>query len=398
MKIRYIQGIILIALIFVSLAAPAVSQMGGHGKDVTERGPWNASEMMEQGRGFRHEAGMQGMGFMHRGAGMFGHYITFEIDDATGAINNYSIAKNEIFSSIVVDDEFDYGDTQVMGSLTKIVDSSGKTVIHLHDNPAAVINIFSSSAYTVNFTLADGMTAADQEDNMIKIESSTSDVVVYIIYSDGDFVVNTKDSIVSIKAPEDGSVVVRALPVNMPGLGQLNRLLVQEIARNRVGAEVCLGLNGSMNMVNYSRQLRIRMELMDHERIRLKVDSEDPAGKILAFNLDNTSLMLRERDRLRIYYDGTSLQCTDDPEELFAAKGIACLVAQQTRNRAQIMIHVPEFSEHTIEIVVEPEEVTAEEIETELPTATATGVPGFELAIATSGLLLAVYVMRKRLM
>jgi hypothetical protein len=396
MNNRYVSGIFMTLFVILLIASTVMAQMGGDRAGMGQgmgygMGPWSASDMMQQGQQLRHEAGMQGMGFMHSNANLFGHYVTFEIDELTGAITQYGIAGNEIFDSVTVED-FGNGETQVMGSMTRILDSDGKTIIQVHDNPAAVINIVSSDAHIVNFNLAENITAV-KEDDMVKIESA--DVVVYIVYSAaaGSFEVNVSDGKVIVDAPENSSIVVRALPVNMPELGQMNRMMVQEIGRNRVGAEVCLGMNGSMNMVNYSKHLRIQMEEMTTNRVRLKLDSTDPTGKILAFNLDNTSLELQEREKLRLYYDNVPMQCVDDPELVTNAIGKACFISQQSRNRAQIMINVPEFSEHIIEIVVEDESGMEP---TEAVTGIPTKVPGYEAVIALSALLLVVYLIRRK--
>ena len=392
MNYRYISGIFLTLLVMMLIASNVVALNSNPKANMgVGMGPIDASDMMQQGRDFRHEAGMQGMGFMNSGAHMFGNYVTFTINDSTGEISNYGIAENTIFDSITVDGLV-FGETQVWGSMTAIIDSDGKVIMQVHDNPAAVINFISSDAYTVNFDLADGVTATE-EDNTVKIVSN--EVEVYIVYPDeGSFEVGKSDDIVSFDVPENSLMVVRALPVNMPRLSQMNRLIVQEIAKNRVGAEVYLGMNGSMNMVNYSKHLRMQSEVMNTERIRLRLNSTDPTGKILSFNLDNTSLQLQERDRLHIYYDNVPINCIDNPEQVSIATHFACFISQESRSRAQIMINVPEFSEHVIEIVVE--EAEAEQTETKMPAEPDSSVPGFVSVIAISGLLMAVYFIRRK--
>jgi len=387
---RNVSGIVLTLLVIILIISnvealmsdPKVSMKVG-------MGPMNASDMMQQGQDLRHEVGMQGMGFMHSGGKMFGHYVTFTVNEATGDISNYSIAGNAIFDSITVDG-LDFGETQVLGSMTKIIDADGNIIMQVHDNPAAVINFVSSDAYTVNFNLADGVKAT-KEGNTVKIESN--EVEVYIVHSadEGSFEVNVNANTVIVEAPENSSMVVRALPVNMPELSEMNRLIVREMANNRVGAEVCLGMNGSMNMVYHSEHLRIQSEVMNSERIRLRLNSTDPTGKILSFNLDNTSLQLQEGERLRIYYDNVPLNCVDNPEQVSSATNAACFISQESRSRAQIMINVPEFSEHVIEIAVEAEEQS----ETEMPAEPDSSVPGFGSLIAISGLSMAVYLIRR---
>ncbi|HUV81664.1 MAG TPA: PGF-CTERM sorting domain-containing protein [archaeon] len=389
MNNRYVSGMVLTLLVIILIISNVEALMSDPKASMNVgMGPMNAYDMMQQGQNLRHEVGMQGMGFMHSGGNMFGHYVTFTVNEATGEISNYSIAGNAVFDSIRVDG-LDFGETQVLGSMTKIIDADGNIIMQVHDNPAAVINFVSSDSYTVNFILADGVIAT-KEDNTVKIVSN--EVEVYIVYPDeGSFEVDKSDDIV-VDVPEDSLMVVRALPVNMPRLSQMNRLIVQEIAKNRVGAEVYLGMNGSMNMVNYSNHLRIHTEVMNTEMIRLRLNSTDPTGKILSFNLDNTSLQLQERERLHIYYDNISINCIDNPEQVSIATHFACFISQESRSRAQIMINVPEFSEHVVEIVAEEEE---EQSETEMPDEPDSSVPGFGSVIALSGLSMAVYLIRR---
>ncbi|HIH86375.1 MAG TPA: hypothetical protein HA304_00535, partial [Methanosarcinales archaeon] len=217
-----------------------------------------------------------------------------------------------------------------------------------------------------------------------------SDIVVYIISASGNTVDISEDNyLISITSPADSSVVVRAVPVNMHGLDNVHGMFVREMAGNRVGAEVSLGKGGSISVVNYAEEMHVELQSMTQEMIQLRVNCTDPAGRIMAFNLDNTSLMLQEMDRIGIHYDGTPMACVDDPELVFNATRATCWISQQTREQAQVMMYIPEFSEHTIDIVVESDEAT------EVPTTTETGVPGFEAIIAVLCLVLTGYVSKK---
>ena len=387
MKLKYLIMISASVLMVVFMINSGLCKMGGPMKDDTGRRfdeNFSAGDMMEMGQALRQDAGMQGMGFMHKGANLYGQYITFDIDD--GNITNCGIAGVEIFDSIVVD-EFDYDSTQVSRAMTSMVDKDGTTFIQIHDNPAAVINVISSSEYTVNFDLAEGVTVSEEE-NMIKIMAS--DIVVHIISASGDTVdISVDNGLISVTAPADSSVVVRAVPVNMQGQEHVHGMFVRELAKNRVGAEVSLGKGGSISVVNYAKEMHVRLQSMTQDMIRLRVNCTDPAGKIMAFNLDNTTLMLQERDRLRIHYDGTPMACVDNPELVFNATRATCWISQPTMEQAQIMMYIPEFSEHTIEIVVESEEAA------EVPTTPETKVPGFEAVIAVLGLVLTGYMFKK---
>jgi hypothetical protein len=396
-RLRYLKGIILAGFILISLGGPVLAQPGGHMKGGT--GHWSASDTMQRGNEMRHGAGMQGMGFMHSGAELFGQYTTFTANNTTGEITQYGIAGTEIFDSIAIEG-FKYGDTIASRSMTRIIDSDSTTFIQMHDNPSGVINIVSSDAYTISFDLAEDVTATE-EDNTVKIGSSAGEVYIYYSAVAGSFDISIADGMVVIEAPEDSTIVVRALPVNMPAIANMHRMLGHEIGRNGVGAEVYLGLNNSMDVVNYSAHMRIQREFVNSTMIRLRVNSSDPTGKVLAFNLDNTSLMLQERDRLMIHYDGTPLACMNDPDQIFNSTGPACWISQQSQNQAQIMVHVPEFSERIIDIVVESEEGVDEEATkveeaSEVPTTPKSDTPGFESVIATIGILSVMYLIRKK--
>ncbi|MBA1340675.1 MAG: hypothetical protein C5S40_00890 [ANME-2 cluster archaeon] len=391
MKLKYLIMISLSVLMVVLMINSGLCQMGGPMNDDTRRrfdGNFSAGDMMGTGQTLRQDAGMQGMGFMHSGTCLYGQYITFDVDKQTGAITNYGINGVEIFDSIIVDG-FDYDSTQVNSTMTTIANTDGTTFIQIHDNPGAVINVFSSSEYTINFDLAEGTTLSEEE-NIVKIEVEDSDIVVYIISASGNTVDISEDNyLISITSPADSSVVVRAVPVNMHGLDNVHGMFVREMAGNRVGAEVSLGKGGSISVVNYAEEMHVELQSMTQEMIQLRVNCTDPAGRIMAFNLDNTSLMLKENERLRIHYDGTPMACLDDPELVFNATRATCWISQQTREQAQVMMYIPEFSEHTIDIVVESDEAT------EVPTTTETGVPGFEAIIAVLSLVLTGYVSKK---
>ncbi len=101
----------------------------------------------------------------------------------------------------------------------------------------------------------------------------------------------------------------------------MHRGFAQGIAQNRIGLEVALGANETYDVVNYSRNMRLKVQEMMEERVRMQVNSTDPEGRVISINLDNTSLELRERQRLRIHYDEEPLNCIDNPEAVLNGTG-----------------------------------------------------------------------------
>jgi len=395
--------LVLVTMLFAFLLCyavePALAQMYGkeeQQQQMGERG--KASGMMEYGNTVRNQQGMHGMGFMHSGGNAYGEYVTFTIDSKTGAVLNYGVMGKTLFNISILN--FNYKSSSSQGSMTWVSNTDGSTRVQLHDNPAAVINILTNKSITVTFTLAEGVTAA-KEDNLIRIESGN--VVGFI--SGADIISSdVSGSQVNVETSSNSAVVFRASPMNMPMYNNLHQRLSQEIARNRMGMEVAIGRNRSYNAINYSGRLHLMIQEMDQDRIRLQINATEPAGKIIAINLDNTSLVLRERDRLRINYDGQPLQCVDDPNIVFNAtdRPLCWISPIQDRVKAQVMFYIPSYSEHIIDIIVEPETtVTPTLTAPEAPTNTTVmpaetqKTPGFEVLVSLIGLLVWVILARR---
>jgi hypothetical protein len=362
---KYIVLVMVAAFLLCLAVEPVLAQM--YGKEQQQQqvgGRGKASQMMEYGNTVRNQQGMHGMGFMHSAGNAYGEYVTYTIDSQTGALLNYGVKGNALFNISILN--FNYKSSSSQDSITWVSNTDGSTIVQLHDNPAAVINILTNKSITVIFTLAEGVTAV-KEDNLIRIESSS--VVGYIVGTDtiSSFVSGNQ---VNVDASSNSAVVFHASPVNMPMYSNLHQRFSQEIARNRMGLEVTIGRNRSYNAINYSARLQLRLQEMDQDRISLQINATEPAGKLIAINLDNTTLVLREHDRLRIHYDGQPMECVDDPNMVFNAtdRPVCWISPIQDRVRAHLMIHIPSYSDHTIDILVEPETTVT-------PILTATLVP-----------------------
>jgi hypothetical protein len=396
MKWKYIVLIVASVGLLLSLYGPVSAQMGRGPMDGQQLGRGKAFDMMEQGRGMRAEQGMYGMGFMHSVGNAYGDYVTFTIDNQTGNVLNYGIDGNTLFDIGIAN--FNYRSTISQGSITWVSNMDNSITIQLHDNPAGVINILTNKSTSVTFTLDDGVTAT-KEDNFVIVKS---DSIEGYIAGTGIVSSSVSSTQVKIEASPSSAVVFRAVPVNMPGFDQMNRRFSQEIARNRIGMEIALGRNGTYNAVNYSAAMRLRVQELTQNRIRLLVNSTDPAGNIIAINLDNTSLAIMDRDKLRIHFDGTPVQCVNDPNIVFnATDRPTCWISPiQNMTRAQLMIHIPRYSEHIIDIVVEPEQTpAATPTEYAMTTVAPVQTPksaGFGLIVSLTGLLIWAFLAIRR--
>ena len=395
---KYIVLVTVLAFLLCFAIEPSLAQMNGK-EQQQMGGRGKASDMMEYGNTVRNQQGMHGMGFMHSAGNAYGEYVTYSIDSKTGAVLNYGVTGNMLFNISILN--FNYESSSSHGSMTWISNTDGSIRVQLHDNPAAVINILTDRSITVIFTLAEGVTAT-KEDNLIRIESGN---VVGYIAGTGTISSDVSGNKVNVDASSNSAVVFRASPVNMPMYNNLHQMFSQEIARDRMGMEVAIGRNRSYSAINYSARLQLRIQEMEQDRIRLQINATEPAGKIIAVNLDNTSLVLRERDRLRIHYDGQPLQCVDDPNLVFNAtdRPVCWISPIQDRVRAQLMIHIPRYSEHTIDILVEPETTATPTLtapmvptNTTVKPAVTPKTPGFSVIVSLVGLFAWVILARRR--
>jgi hypothetical protein len=363
--------------------------MGGWGR---------APDMMEYGRSMRAGQGMYGMGFMYSGGNAYGSYVTFAIDNQTGNVINYGVMGTTLFNISITN--FDYKSTSSQGSITWVSNTDGSTIIQLHDNPAAVINIPTNRGISVTFTLAENVTAA-KENNFVRIESGG--VVGYIVGT-GTVTSSISGMQVKLDASPNSAIVFRAAPINMPMFDNIYRGFSQEIARNRMGMEIALGRNGTYDSINYSTMMQMRVQAMDRNRISLLVNATEPSGRIIAINLDNTSLIVGAHEMLRIHYDGQPMDCVTNPNIVFNGtdRPLCWISPIQEGVRAQLMIYVPHFSEHTIDITVEPEvigtpaatQTASSAITTVIPAATPKA-PGFGLIVSLIGLLTWAFFRRR---
>ncbi len=391
------------AVIFagIMLVLPVYGQVGGGmmgGNDMMGGGMIGgdmmrgiAKDMMNRGHEMRNQEGMTGMGFMHSEENSYGNYVTFSVNNSTGAVMNYGISGITVFDSIKVAN-FDFKDSTTAGALTRIANKDGSVVVQLHDNPASVVNIRTKTATIVTFDLADGVKAS-KEDNVVKIETGN---LTAFIASTNSTPINIAGGEVRI-GPGSGNVIFRAMPVNMPVSG-MNQKFMGEMMRNRAGAEISMGMSGKYSIVNYSENMNVMIKSMEKNRVRMTIDSTDPSGKFVMMNLDNSSLVWNEIQKIRLYLDDKPMRQVMTEQELYDAKESSFWLTMPGGNRMQAMMYIANFSERVVDIVVEdgttPTPTTDRTPEAKTPVSTPS-TPGFEILLGLLGAGIAYQLGRK---
>jgi hypothetical protein len=354
-----------------------------------------ASEMYDNGSRMRDNEGMMGMGFMHREDNNYGNYVTFSVDNTTGNVLNFGISGIAVFDSIKIQG-FDFKASTTNGAETKISNKDGSIVIHIHDNPAAVIEINANT--TLTFNLATGVSATKQG-NIIKIIAGN---ITAFIVSEKATSINIAGSQVSINTNE-GNTVFRASPVNMPHDNMEERFM-GEVMKKRAGAEVSVGESDKSSIVNYSEDMNVTVESIKSNHMRMMVDSSNHSGKFVLMNLDNTSFTWIEGQKITLYLDNKPMKEVMTEQELYNASESSFWLNMTGRNKIQAMMYIANFSTHQVDVVVgtETPTPTATAVETTTAAQTTTAAttpktPGFEIALGALGTVAAAYMMRRRI-
>lgn len=376
--------ITVVILAVVMLALPVYGQTGG--------GMMGGKDMMNRGNEMRNQQGMTGMGFMHSEGNSYGNYVTFSVDNSTGAVMNYGISGITIFDSIKVTN-IDFKDSTTADALTSIASKDGSVVVQLHDNPASVINIMTKTDTTVTFDLAEGVKAS-KEDDIVKIDAGN---LTAFIASTNSTSISIDGGVVRIGQGK-GNIIFRASPVNMPADGTHQKFM-GEMMSNRAGAEVSVGMSNKYSIVNYSGNMNVMIRSMEKNRMRMTINSTDSSGKFVMMNIDNSSLVWNENQRVRLYLDNEPMRQVMTEQELYDAKESSFWLTMPGGNRMEAMMYIANFSERTVDIVIEdnttatpiPASTRMQEAKTPAPTT-----PGFEVI---SGLLSAgiAYQLRRKL-
>jgi len=352
-----------------------------------------AREMYDSGSKMREDSGMTGMGFMQREDNNYGNYVTFSVDKTSGDVMNFGIKGTSLFDSVKISG-FDFKDSITKGAETKVVSKDGAIVIHIHDNPAAVMKINADKEANLTFNLASGVNAT-KEENIVKITSRNE--TAYIV-SDKEASINVSGNRVSIDTTK-GDTIFRSSPSNMPQ-DDMEKQFMREMMNNRAGAEVSVGKSDNYSIVNYSDDVNVTIGSIETDHVRMEINSSNHSGKFILMNIDNSSLSWKEGQKINLYLDNKSINEVEKESELYNASESSYWLNKTGNNRMQAMMYIKSFSTHLVDIVVAapvtPAPTTVATAAATPTAATTQKTPGFEITLGALGTIAAAYMMRRR--
>ena len=169
---------------------------------------------------------------------------------------------------------------------------------------------------------------------------------------------------ISIGSDENGTVVTanssdvmfRMKPAFAHGHIALNSAVQDAIANGKVGGEMSLTVsNGSamFDLMQYRTGFSMQVQQANQNHVRLAVSSNEPEGKVAIINLDQGHLDTLSGNDITVT-DGNGVRQTQNPLDVLGASGSqdgdALYCIQSTDNGSQMLIYLPNFSTHVLDL------------------------------------------------
>ncbi|MBC7108512.1 MAG: hypothetical protein H5T41_06980 [Methanomassiliicoccales archaeon] len=394
--IKFLIGAIAVILIAPLLSSSASADGGmmpntptpqsGNGMGMGDRAwNWSDGQMWHDGMGFMHGGDQQHMeeqmremmqegmryalfaSFSYSNGVADGYFIDFFYDEMTGTVTDYTLKfKNEtirFFDRILIDD-FDPDAPVVRGAVLHA--DNGSVQIIIHDNPTGMYHVVSNvTRVFVSFQLADDIEITRIVGSGIGGQFADREAVI-LSKGSARAIIATDDGTITTEMGSDGTfvnvttegnhIMFRAIPAFANRSLTAEEALFYAIVQNRLGCEISLLVrNGSAmyDIMEYHHQFRVKVMSAYKNRIALEVSSENHEGKLVLLNIDENTIEMKKAN-LIVKIDGKTIKETTKPLEVLFASGSgesdAMYTVLHNDKISQILIYVPSFSTHTIEI------------------------------------------------
>jgi len=308
-------------------------------------------------------------GFSYEDGYGVGNFVRFLFDD--GDIVDYTIIRNEnitVFDFVRIENFYSENEPEVHGVVWR-VDGENET-IEIHDNPTALLKVKVKNApCTVQLNLADGIHANTYPNNshIVAIDGEIEGKI--ILSGEGGFTEVSNDSIV-VAVENNGLLLFVASPVsevcvNLPNHKEYEEKIAEGIANGKVCAELLIQADNKTDKMLYSDVEVNCTTFTGRVRVQITASGE---GKTLVLNVHKEVL---NATNVTVTLDGDIIPKADDYDDVLniGVDESAEYLILIGSNGVQILISIPSFSTHTIEVALAEEEETG---------ATT---PGFDLLV-----------------
>jgi len=342
-----------------------------------------------------------------------GKYVSFEYNDSTGEITNFTLGVTPVFSSILIDDWSP--DMKLKGSEIRFEtksksdnddDGYGVEMIRLeiHDNPKGLIKVDVKGNRNVTFVLADGISGeVNDPQNAVNLSGELNGTLVQIGHEEGTVDFSTDSNKNFTANVTDAKLMFRTHPVTVMTQAQFNHRsrVTTGIIAGDVGAEVDIEDEDSSSTVVYD-SLNISIEQVENNTVSINISSELSQGTTVSLSVSSDILEVMQEENVTILFDGEQIQMADNYDDIMNPDddgGAAEYLVVVGSKDVEVLVSIPHFSAHSITIttVDAGDAGVAGTALPDLPATEeeATGVPGFGFVLTTLGLLM-VYLLGRR--
>ncbi len=302
-------------------------------------------------------------GFNQNNSDFQGRFLSFELNETSGSIVNYSVATfggNEILFSQINLKDFIPTNVSTIGSL--IIERNSNASVVVHDNPVALLHVSSNhSMQSANFTLAPGISAAlvprvGDETNISFALIGGTGIQGILMVRNGTLAIETDGTGDEIIVANSSDIMLRMKPATR-GYNAMNEAVQTAIANGKVAGELSMIVrNGSamFDLLQYQTGFKLEVQQAGENHVRLTASSDEHEGRVAIINLDQGTFDARTNKDIVITLDGKTIRQTQDPLDVLSNSGSqdgdAVYCIESTLNGSQIMIYVPNFSTHELDI------------------------------------------------
>jgi len=311
-------------------------------------------------------------GFVENNGAVTGRFVNFSFDE-NGGMQDFTVNNVMVFQEISYENEtvgnyrvmgpvFMYWGVQIQGFPSGFGDNGfpempgmNETMawkfIHVHDNPAGVLHIVEHGSDAVKFTLAQGVNAT-LVNSTVELSGA---VDAYILVANGAVSVESGEITVRTGINNGTTSIVFLEPGHWKIPRKIRHRIMEGIREGKVGGEMYIGAKGT-DFVNYSYQMRASVQVEKQNHIQIKVSSEEHQGKVMVINADKDMLQYDEHHRIVVKFDGNRAKEVS-VDEVMQGGTEAKYAVVDNGDSVSILVYIPHFSEHTID--VESEAVSA---------------------------------------
>jgi hypothetical protein len=348
----------------------AMGMVGKHGGDssglVQDGGMMNNTQEKAHMHQMMGETARLGLfrGFNQTGSQFDGRFLSFALNESNGALTNYTVVT--IGGDVVVFKatgpiDFTPGNISLRGSL--FVEEDMNVSIVVHDNPVALMHLTSTRTNErVYFNLGPGISAVV----LPKMGNNTVDSYALVSGAGIQGILTAKNGTLSIESDGHGiftitanasDVMFRMKPAFAKGHTALEGAVQDAIVDGRIAGELSLTFrNGSAmyDLMQYRMGFGLEVQQANQNHVRLAVSSNEHEGKVAIINLDQGTFDTQTGNDMTVTLDGNGIRQTRNPLEVLSASGSlnsdAVYCIESTDNGSQILVYIPSFSTHVLDL------------------------------------------------